>query len=344
MQQQALYTSLRNTYPIFRYKKYNYQQTAENFTMNFSFEVEDDKQAIVYVFSPSICIPNHSFYHIDQLSKAQLNILVFHIGMIELISYWKATSSPILEIIPHQLNDEQIQWWKNLYFHGLGEFFYLNHIQSTPVDFMEIRSFGSPLSPLHFTLNDEIIIPIGGGKDSVVSLEILKNASPQKALPFIINPRGATLDCIKVAGYTPLEIAEEKRPIDPLLLQLNAKGFLNGHTPFSAMLAFNSLLIAALTNKKHIALSNEGSANEATIVGTEVNHQYSKSYTFESDFRKYVRKYISADFNYFSFLRPLHEITIAKLFAKQTAYFSVFKSCNVGSKEDIWCGHCKKRL
>lgn len=341
---QSLYKSLGSEFPTFRYKAYAYEQNDENFEMTFRFEIENTNAAIAYVFSPKISIPSRAFYHPKKLTKEQLDILVFHIGMIELISYWKVTSSPILEIIPHQLNQAQIAWWKKLYFHGLGEFFHLNGIETTQTDFMEIRTYGNKLRTLNFNLHDEIIVPIGGGKDSVVTLGILNNNSAQKVLPFIINPRGATLDCVNAAGYTRQEIAEMKRPIDPLLLQLNSEGFLNGHTPFSAMLAFNSLLIAALTNKKHIALSNEGSANEATIIGTEVNHQYSKSYAFEVDFRMYVNEYISPDFNYFSFLRPLHEITIAKLFARQTKYFSVFKSCNVGSKEDIWCGHCPKCL
>jgi hypothetical protein len=32
------------------------------------------------------------------------------------------------------------------------------------------------------------------------------------------------------------------------------------------------------------------------------------------------------------------------LFSRFTAYHDVFRSCNVGSKEDIWCGHCAKCL
>jgi hypothetical protein len=91
-------------------------------------------------------------------------------------------------------------------------------------------------------------------------------------------------------------------------------------------------------------LSNESSANESTIAGSNVNHQYSKSYEFESDFRNYVRKYISRDLNYFSFLRPLNELQIAALFSKFSKYFPVFRSCNVGSKKDEWCGKCPKCL
>ena len=159
-----------------------------------------------------------------------------------------------------------------------------------------------------------------------------------------MNPRGATLECVRIAGFGNDGFIEVNRRIDPLLLELNAKGFLNGHTPFSAMLAFYSLLVSAISGHRHIALSNESSANEPTVMGTEVNHQYSKSFAFESDFRQYVKDYISPDFNYFSFLRPLNELQIARQFARQVKYYPVFKSCNAGSKTDSWCCNCPKCL
>ena len=106
------------------------------------------------------------------------------------------------------------------------------------------------------------------------------------------------------------------------------------------MLAFYTRLASALSGIPNVALSNENSANESTVMGSYVNHQYSKSLEFEDDFRAYC---VGA-FNYFSFLRPLSELQIAMLFSRFTAYHDVFRSCNVGSKQDIWCGHCAKCL
>lgn len=77
---------------------------------------------------------------------------------------------------------------------------------------------------------------------------------------------------------------------------------------------------------------------------SDINHQYSKSIAFEKDFRDYVYNYINEDINYYSFLRPLSELQIALLFSQFSAYFPVFKSCNVGSKTDIWCCNCSKCL
>ena len=128
------------------------------------------------------------------------------------------------------------------------------------------------------------------------------------------------------------------------MLQMNAEGYLNGHTPFSALLAFYTILLGFATKSKYIALSNESSANEPTVPDTEINHQYSKSVAFENDFRHYVSKYIDADIQYFSFLRPLNELQIAKFFSRAKEYRKVFKSCNAGSKTDSWCGKCPKCL
>ena len=111
------------------------------------------------------------------------------------------------------------------------------------------------------------------------------------------------------------------------------------HQQDPAMLAFYTRLASILTGIPNVALSNESSANESTVLGTSVNHQYSKSLEFEDDFRAYC-----PGFNYFSFLRPLSELQIAMLFSQFVDYHDVFRSCNVGSKQDIWCGHCAKCL
>lgn len=132
------------------------------------------------------------------------------------------------------------------------------------------------------------------------------------------------------------------RTIDPRLIGLNKQGFLNGHTPFSAMLAFHTLMCSAITGFANIVLSNEGSANESTIPGTGINHQYSKSFEFEQDFRNYYRAYICSGISYFSLLRPLSELQIAAIFSRLTNYHDVFRSCNAGSKTDEWCGKCPK--
>jgi UDP-N-acetyl-alpha-D-muramoyl-L-alanyl-L-glutamate epimerase len=338
---QEKFYHFRKEYPFFSYEGFKAGIDPEGINVEYSFNLADR-----FSFHPGFKIPNKAFFKRKPddtlLNSTGIQSLLFHIGMIEVISYWKAACSPTLLVKGYKLTDKQVDFWKKIYYHGLGEFFYTNGIRTDLEEFITIQSSGIEISKNHFELKDNVLIPIGGGKDSVVTLELLKDTFEVR--PFILNPRGASLETCFKAGFSSNNIAEINRRLDPTLLRLNDEGFLNGHTPFSALLAFYTLLVSALSGFKHIALSNESSANEPTVAGTEINHQYSKSYGFEKDFREYVSDSISEDFNYFSFLRPISELQIAMLFARNVKYYPVFKSCNAGSKTDSWCCKCPKCL
>jgi len=342
-QNEELFIRLRQEYPIFNYENFDLKAIEDELIIVFSFNIDEK-----YYFHPTVKIKtgklvNNLSQKVEQIRPLLENI-AFNIGMIELISYWKAACPPIIQVMPVKLTANQSNWWKKLYFNGLGEFFYLNSINTENNSFVNIKSLGeTEFLPQAFEVENEYIVPIGGGKDSAVTLSILK-ANGNRIIPLIMNPRGATIETVKAAGLSLDETLLIYRTIDPVLIDLNNQGFLNGHTPFSAMLAFYTLICSALTGYRNIVLSNEGSANESTIPGTGINHQYSKSLEFEKDFRFYYKEYISGSFNYFSLLRPLSELQIAKIFSKSTEYHDVFRSCNEGSKTDSWCGKCPKCL
>ncbi len=334
-----IFINIRKKFQYFIFENYHVSRNDSQLTARFFFNLSDK-----YFFEPEIIIPFKYFFTDNAFDREIINDLVFHIGMVELISYWKAACPPEIIIKPRHLNETQVKWWKKLYYNGLGEFFYTNKINISSDTFAKIypdKTAGN--KPFSFKTKNRIIVPVGGGKDSVVTLELLKKAG-MPVIPFMLNPRNASLDCAKKAGFSRKNIFEVHRAIHPQLLELNKKGFLNGHTPFSALLAFISLLAAYLNKTGNIALSNEASANEPTVRNSAVNHQYSKSFEFEKDFRDYVSSYISEDFNYFSFLRPLSEFRIAGLFSGFHEYHNVFRSCNAGSKTDSWCGKCPKCL
>ena len=331
------YIQLRKLFPVFTYRNFFYSVKDEHLSVIFDFNISDK-----YFFNPEL------HFDLKRLSgalpaKNVLDNLIFNLGMIELISYWKLSCSPLLVIKPNSISDQQIAFWKKLYYHGLGEFFYTNSIDAGFSDFMHIECDAQKSLPTFISDVDKnkVLVPVGGGKDSSVSLNLLKKHF--ELTPFIVNPRGASLETASVKGFDKSKLFIVNRTLDPLLLKLNAQGFLNGHTPFSALLGFAGLLAATLNGSKYIALSNESSANEPTVKDGP-NHQYSKSYEFERDFRDYVKTYITNQIEYFSFLRPLSELQISHLFAQNSAFFPFFISCNVGSKTDSWCGKCPKCL
>ncbi|MCL2018820.1 MAG: UDP-N-acetylmuramoyl-L-alanine--D-glutamate ligase [Oscillospiraceae bacterium] len=270
-----------------------------------------------------------------------ISLLVFNLGMAELISYWKSACPPIVEVRCGVLDEWQTEWWKKLYKNGLGEFFYRNGIKVTD-DFMQIYTSGKSIPlPKKRSLHG-CLIPVGGGKDSIVTLELLREQK-ESSVCYVVGNIESALNSAKTAEYPDSHIINVSRTIDPVLLELNRRGYLNGHTPFSSVVAFSSLIFAYLSGKKYIVLSNESSANEGNTADG-VNHQYSKSTEFERDFRRYVSR-IGAELpEYFSLLRPFGELRITEMFTRYPRYFPVFKSCNVGSKANIWCCKCAKCL
>jgi len=332
------FIELRREYPSFVYEDYTFSLSERGLVISFHFILSDRIH-----FHPGYYIPRKSWFVPDDRILPYLPNTIFNLGMIELISYWKVACSPNVVIKPHRLYPEQLAWWKKVYFNGLGEFFYLNSISTSLSEFMSLEPTGDKVLPFQTVpVSRGTIVPVGGGKDSAVTLELLSSMSA--IIPLILNPREANLEILRKRNYRDDDYIEIRRTLDPALLALNDQGFLNGHTPFSALLAFVTILAAILSGRDHIALSNESSASETTIEGTSINHQYSKSVGFESAFREYVRDFITSDVRYFSFLRPLNELQIASLFKQIPQFHDLFRSCNAGSRTNTWCGKCAKCL
>ncbi len=260
---------------------------------------------------------------------------IFHLGIAEMFSYWKLFCSPEIEIRAGYLTPSQVAFWHKLTLKGMGQYFYENKIDFTKKDFLKISSFGNrmPTNANRMTMNDKVLIPIGGGKDSIVTYELLKNHFDVK--PIIVYPTTPASE-----KMFPNSIIV-RRILDP---QITGPGFLKGHIPYSAILAF----IFLIPGYKYIAVSSEKSSEEGNVeyLGHTINHQYSKTLEFETDFNNYIKNLTDnwqlPTVNYFSFLRPLYELQITKLFSNMPQYFDQFRSCNKNQKQNSWCGHCPK--
>ena len=332
---------LRKEYPIFYYNSYKITDENDCIKIEFEFEITG-----LGKFTPKIEILKKDFKFKDINSNIVKN-MVFNLGMVESISYFKSTCSPEFVIRCGKLDEYQEKWFKKLFYLGLGEFRYINKIKLDEDELVDFISKGEKLELENEEDSNQngIVIPIGGGKDSNVTLELLKDYKGD-SLAFCIGGKKVSKECARIAGFNENQIIEVNRIIDKNLIKLNNKGFLNGHTPFSAIVAFISYLCCYLLGKKYIALSNESSANESNIDGENINHQYSKTIEFENDFREFAGRELKAGPEYFSLLRPISELQIAMLFSKLEKYHKIFKSCNVGSKKEPWkwCCNCPKCL
>ena len=327
------YQQLRQKYPKFLYTGYSFQNFDNKLKLEFRYHIP----------------PDHTFVHkvtFDNLNLTHSKVdegLVFLVGLAEIFSYWKTTCSPQIQIQAGHLSPDQINFWHKLLIKGMGQYFYENQIDFTAFDFLKITPSGPKLTTSSsLTKNGLILVPIGGGKDSIVTAEILKSHYPIK--PIIVYPATAASERISaILINTPPIIV--RRSFDKQLLKMKTLEFLDGHVPYSAILAFIFLLTAQIENTPFIAVSNERSSNEGNVsyLGHEINHQYSKSAEFETDLNIYIQS-LGLDTTYFSFLRPLYELQIAKLFSQMPQYFSQFRSCNKNQQQDSWCGQCPKCL
>ncbi len=361
------YQSLRLLHPRLIYDGYSIDQKENDLTLTFNLFLEPNLH-----FQPKLRIKNLNPKIIKQLGKKedlapQLDRLFFHLGLAEIPSYFKA-ACPKEILIKHQgqIEEKALGFWQDLLINGLGEFYYHNQIDFTAPDFVQIKLAATKAnkSPTNAgqifarqQISSKILIPVGGGKDSATVLGMVE----EHQLPydiFLLQPHAKAAKEIALLLQKDglcQNIFEVERIIDPQLIKLNQKGYLNGHTPFSAYLAFISSTIAYLNGQENILLGNEASSEEEnlTYLGHKINHQYSKSLNFEQKFSKHSQEHLFLQTEprpiYRSLLRELSELEITKklcdLANKETKFariMTIFKSCNVGQKDNRWCHNCPK--
>lgn len=343
------FEELRQRYPTFSYTACETNFTPDGIKAQFRFSSTD------LHFTHTILITGVTRVTNDPERETRVQKMVEHLGLVELLSYWKLVCSPNIQTPALHLTEEQFSFWNQLTLHGMGEYFYKNQIDFTVPGFLKLngkdlsigeveKKDGSQVAAPKTSESDPdqttLLVPIGGGKDSIVTGELLKPHFP--ITPCIVNPTAAEEQVASLLTDQPA--IRVQRTFDPLLTQLNQQGYLNGHVPFSATLAFLSVVAADLAGLTHVAISNERSSNEGTVTykNHTINHQYSKTVQFETALSAYIQPLTSV--HYFSFVRPLYELQIAKLFAHLPDYFPVFRSCNRGQKTNSWCGHCPKCL
>ena len=283
---------------------------------------------------------------LDDERNPAFNAALRLLHLIAGVSYYKAGVPERIVVEGEALDAATAEFLDEVYLHGLAEFAYQNKL-----DLRGRISFprgGVAASGLPATLHlpREALVPIGGGKDSLVSVEMLKGLG-EPATAVWIGDSALIAACAERTGLPTLNL---KRKLAPELFEYNQLGAWNGHIPVTAINSAILLCAAILYGYDAIAFSNERSASEATLEydGQQVNHQWSKGIDFERRLREHVRTHIAAGLDYFSLLRPWSELAVTRAFAQSTQYDNVFSSCNRNFRirgerpADRWCGQCPK--
>jgi hypothetical protein len=259
-------------------------------------------------------------------------------------SYYKAAAPPIVSVESGALSPTEVAFHQHLYDDGLREFAVANRLAvPRPVSVSSMFSRRDRPLPSDRRRPGGVVVPIGGGKDSMVLIEALRPLRPRL---LAVNPHPLVIDLARRAD---LELLVVRRELSPNLSVLNRAGALNGHVPVTAIVSLIAAVGAALYGYDTIAMAIERSASEETALvnGVPVNHQYSKSFDFERLMRGLLATAIDPGLTYGSALRPYSELAIARSFASLSQYHSTFCSCNTvfrqsAGADDRWCGACAK--
>ena len=256
------------------------------------------------------------------------------------VSYYKAFAPERIRCGAFALDPPTARFFTAFYVKGLAEFAWRNGIDLGNLSL--VADMADPTPPLQLDLPRLTCVPVGGGKDSIVTIECLKQA----AEPLVLFSLGSAAPIEATIARSGVPAVRVTRQLDPALFALNEAGALNGHVPITGILSLIVLACAIICGFDTIAMSNEHSASAPNVA--EVNHQYSKSFEFEQSFSRLLEQHVVRGVRYFSLLRPLSEVAIARRFARHAEYFPVFRSCNTAFRQAVerrgtnWCCDCPK--
>lgn len=261
------------------------------------------------------------------------------------VSYWKAGCPDELRFSSNRPDAWQADWLNRLYRCGLAEFAHRNRLDSDAWPLFEGVERPTP-TPVKVGLRRRSLVPMGGGKDSLVAWARLQQAGDQ---PDSVQIGGSAL-IRQIGAALPGRHWEISRVLDPTLARLNARGAWNGHVPVTAINSAILTLAALVLDFDRVSFANERSADEASLIderGRPINHQFSKSFEFELMFDQWVHRYLAADLHVFSILRRDRELAICREFAHLDDFHALFSSCNRnfhldGPRTARWCGECPK--
>ena len=342
------------------------------------FDAQTGIAQLVYAFDDSpelietVTVPGAPFDLDDaRVAAAEQALRLLH--LIAGVSYYKAAVPQDIRIDGYDIDADTAALLETIYLNGLGEFAYRNGLNLhgkikfpvARVERSETRgsSLDAPKAPgfacgstratnaASLGLREHALVAIGGGKDSLVSIEALRGIGVEQTVTWI---GGSQLikACAERTGLPTLNLG---RQLAPELFEYNRQGAWNGHIPVTAINSAILVFAAVLLDADQVVFSNERSASYGSMImfddgrGTgEVNHQWSKGWAFEQAFGDYVQHHIAADLKYYSLLRPLSELAVARQFAKTDRYDAHFSSCNrnfhiLGERPvNRWCGVCPK--
>ena len=177
------------------------------------------------------------------------------------VSYYKAFVPQTLICEAFPLDPQTGEFLQRFYERGLAEFAFRNGIAlAGRINFRIDRAMHRRL-PIAADLPRRSCVPVGGGKDSIVTVECLRRAGEEMVL-FALGDAAPIDACITASGLPSIRV---RRRLDPALFALNREGALNGHVPITGILSAISVAAALIYGCDAVVMSNEHSASAPNL-------------------------------------------------------------------------------
>jgi hypothetical protein len=266
--------------------------------------------------------------------------LAFRVGL-GLAPYFFSFLTPDrLRVRAGPLAAEEAALWERWYTLGLAEkSFRLGLEPGTRVECDPAHE--APASCVAPARGPGLLLMNGGGKDTAVAAEMVRGAGASFRW-LTVNEKPAQRE-LRAASGAPSGVQvkggwEKLPPVGAFRYQ--------GMPPVLLFYDLAAVMAAHMAGASAVAVANERSADFGNLEyrGLEVNHQYTKSHAFESGLAAWLQGPLRSGVAFFSPLRPLYELQVARAFASLRAYHAHFMSCNVGQTggRKQWCGRCAK--
>ena len=339
----GLQRRLRAEYPVFRIEDARAVPGPTGVRLEFAFAAGALRFRPVVEFTG--LLPDEA----GRVATVTAQRMIRALAIIEAFSYWKALCSPVIEVALPAPDPAELDWWRAFWPGAMGEFFYRNQIDYTAPGFLVIRGPVGQAAPGTNAPGGAApagppLVLFSGGKDSLALSRVVSASSGTAPVDFFLYNPGERLRGLAGSLASGGRLVEVRRAILPELLALNAAGHPNGHTPFSAYLAFGAMLAGYLRGNGPVMAGNSRSDDEPNVrsyLGRPVNHQWTKSYEFEAAARSYRDRWLPGAPGYSSPLRPLYEVQIIASLAGDVDAYLRTVSCN-RARGGGWCRSCAK--
>ncbi len=303
----------------FLYKDFEIE--ADLKTVNFNFSIYKNNQT--YDLRETMVFP----VELNKAGPIMSSLRALHLATG--ISYYKIFVSKRIEH-PYKMDEAESNFWNEVFLSGLGEFLYVNNLSKDSIAKFNPKDGAEFIDEISWQPVTSAMLGIGGGKDSIVAGELLKQAGVP--LQGFVMATGEQLGQTQsVATTMDIGLSPVQRTIDKQLIELQAlPGAHSGHIPVSLIYGLVGATLAIANNYKYVVVANESSASIPRVSwqGMDINHQWSKSFDFEILLQNYLHRFVSEKLTYFSAIRPLGSIHIASIFANFSQYYTIFTSDN----------------